>query len=211
MTRLPSRCWPPLKGTNEDCHLLARLTTEVLAGCRVVVTTGEHGDEDDFLLRADKNPNTRGARDMGLPPPASAGDLTQLAAAIEAGDIEVLLAIDVDLKAAFAEETFTRLAPKLRSLIAQGSVMHGGYEMAKVLLPSSAYVERHGHVYQFPGPHSAHPGSLCPSRRRAAGLAHLQTACQSAWSGLELPEPRGRLGGYCRRRSRLWCRLRGTR
>ena len=139
------------QGTNEDCHLLARLTTEVLAGCRVVVTTGEPGDEDDFLLRADKNPNTRGARDMGLPPPASAGDLTQLAAAIEAGDIEVLLAVDVDLKTAFGEDTFNRLASKLRSLIALSSTMNGGYETAEVLLPSAAYVERHGTFTNFQG------------------------------------------------------------
>ncbi|MCY4515308.1 MAG: molybdopterin-dependent oxidoreductase, partial [Candidatus Tectomicrobia bacterium] len=139
------------QGTNEDCRLLARLTTEVLAGCRVVVTTGEPGDEDDFLLRADKNPNTRGARDMGLPPPASVGDLTQLATAIEAGDIEVLLAVDVDLKATLGEETFTRLASKLRGLIALGSTMHGGYETAEVLLPSAAYVERHGTFTNFQG------------------------------------------------------------
>ena len=48
----------------------------------VVLYPGVPGYEDDFLIRADKNPNTRGAQDMGLPAPATA---TQLAA-IGAGD-----------------------------------------------------------------------------------------------------------------------------
>lgn len=139
------------QGANEDCFLLARLTTEVLPGCRVVLTTGEAGSQDDFLLRADKNPNSRGAQDMGLPAPASAEDLAQLAADIEAGDIEVLLAADVDLNMAFGAAAFPRLAAWLQALVAQGSTMQEGYEEATVLLPCAAYVERHGTFTNFQG------------------------------------------------------------
>ena len=139
------------QGTNEDCFLLARLTAEVLPGCRVFLTTGEAGSEDDFLLRADKNPNTRGARDMGLPEPATSDDMGQLAEAIDTGQIEVLLAADVDLHAAFGAATFSRLAGRLQALVAQGSAMHDSYEAAQVLLPSAAYVERHGTFTNFQG------------------------------------------------------------
>ena len=167
------------QGTNEDCYLLARLTAEVLAGCRVLLATGEEGDEDDFLLRADKNPNTRGAQDMGMPAPSSADGLRQLAAAIESGEIEVLLAVDVDLKAAFGAEAFTRLAPKLRGLIAQGSVMQAGYETAQVLLPSAAYAERHGTFTNFQGRIQrfqaafSPPGAAQPAWRIYRRLANL--------------------------------------
>ena len=167
------------QGSNEDLRLLARLTGEVLSGCRVVLTTGEAGDADDFLLRADKNPNTRGARDMGLPAPASADDLAQLAAAIEAGEVEALLAVDVDLEAAFGAEAFARLASRLPALIAQGARMHAGYERAQVLLPSAAYVERPGTFTNFQGRVQrfqaafAPPGAAQPAWRLYRRLANL--------------------------------------
>src|SRR2546427_4445340 len=50
-------------------------SSEVLATPHVVLYPGIPGYEDDFLIRADKNPNTRGAQDMGLPAPATAAQL----------------------------------------------------------------------------------------------------------------------------------------
>ena len=60
------------QGTNEDSYLLARLASEVLRMPHMVLYPGVPGYEDDFLIRADKNPNTRGAQDMGLPPATAA-------------------------------------------------------------------------------------------------------------------------------------------
>ena len=167
------------QGTNEDCYLLAKLTSEVLPGCRVAVTTGEPGDEDDFLLRADRNPNTRGARDMGLPAPASPDELARLAADIEAGSIQLLVAVDVDLGTAFGAETFTRLAAKLRGLIVQGSTKRPDSGAAHVLLPSAAYAERDGTFTNFQGRIQrinaayAPPGAAQPAWRIYRRLANL--------------------------------------
>ena len=167
------------QGTNEDCYLLARLTAEVLPGCQVAVAAGEPGDEDDFLLRADKNPNTRGAQDMGLPAPVSPDALARLTAAIEAGRVDVLVAIDIDPEAIFGAETFARLAANLRGLIMQGWTMRAGCAAAQVLLPSAAYVERDGTFTNFQGRIQrinaafAPPGAAQPAWRIYRRLANL--------------------------------------
>src|SRR2546427_12553277 len=85
-------------------------SSEVLATPHVVLYPGIPGYEDDFLIRADKNPNTRGAQDMGLPAPATAAQLAALAQAIDQGAITVLYTIGVDLAAAFGATALTRLA-----------------------------------------------------------------------------------------------------
>ena len=75
------------QGTNEDCYLLARLTAEVLPGCRVIVTAGEPGDEDEFsAARRQEIPIPRGAPGTwACRRPRPPDDLAQLAAAIDAG------------------------------------------------------------------------------------------------------------------------------
>ena len=99
------------QGTNEDSYLLARLASEVLRTPHVVLYPGVPGYEDDFLIRADKNPNTRGAQDMGLPAPATAAQLAAMGQAIDQGTIKVLYAIGVNLVEAFGAETVARWAP----------------------------------------------------------------------------------------------------
>jgi NADH-quinone oxidoreductase subunit G len=139
------------QGTNEDNYLLAKLASEVLATPHVVLDLGELGDEDDFLIRADKNPNTRGAQDMGLPAPATATQLAAMAQAIDHGAIKVLYAIGVNLAAAFGPEAVLRWATQLDCLIVQTSNMVSGYEQAHVLLPSATYAERDGTFTNFQG------------------------------------------------------------
>jgi NADH-quinone oxidoreductase subunit G len=139
------------QGTNEDCYLLARLTSEAFNAASVVLYPGEPGYEDNLLLRADKNPNTRGAQEMGLPTPATAGRLAALAEAIDQGTIQVLYVIDTDLQTAFGADTATQLATRLDCLIVQSSHMRPGYAQAHVLLPSTTYAERDGTFTNFQG------------------------------------------------------------
>ncbi|GIX47633.1 MAG: hypothetical protein KatS3mg131_1844 [Candidatus Tectimicrobiota bacterium] len=139
------------QGTNEDCYLLARLAREVLSAPQVVLYPGEPGDEDDLLLRADKNPNTRGAQDMGLPPPVSTAQLASLVAAVEQGQVRVLYAIDVNLQQAFGADTLARLAGHLDCLVFQGANTLPGWEQAHVALPSCTYAERDGTFTNFQG------------------------------------------------------------
>ena len=66
------------------------------------------------MIRADKNPNTRGAQDMGLPAPATAAQLAAMAQAIEQGTIKVLYAIGVNLVEAFGAEAVATLGHPAR-------------------------------------------------------------------------------------------------
>ncbi|MBM3222604.1 MAG: 2Fe-2S iron-sulfur cluster binding domain-containing protein [Candidatus Tectomicrobia bacterium] len=139
------------QGTNEDSYLLARLASAVVQTTHVVLYPGMPGDEDTFLIRADKNPNTRGAQDMGLPAPATADQLTRLAQAIDQGAVKVLYAIGVDLVAAFGAETVARWATQLDCLIVQASNQLPGCEHAHVVFPSATYAERDGTFTNFQG------------------------------------------------------------
>jgi NADH-quinone oxidoreductase subunit G len=139
------------QGTNEDSYLLARLASEVLRAPHVVLYLGVPGYEDDFLIRADKNPNTRGAQDMGLPAPATAAQLAAMAQAIDQGTIKVLYAIGVNLVEAFGAETVARWGIQLDCLIVQTSNIVPGCEQAHVLLPSATYAERDGTFTNFQG------------------------------------------------------------
>lgn len=139
------------QGTNEDCYLLAKLCADVLGTSQLYLYQGEPGYEDDFLMRADKHPNTRGAQDMGLPAPTTGEALTSLVQAIEQGTVKVLYAIDTDLTAAFGADTVARLAAQLDCLIVQGSNALPGSDHAHVVLPSATYAERDGTFTNFQG------------------------------------------------------------
>ncbi len=137
------------QGTNEDLYLLSKLADKVSAPENVLLYTGETGDEDDFLIRADKNPNTRGAEAVGLP--TATDDTTALVQAIEQGSMQVLYAIDTDLEAAFGAEAMARLAATLDCLIVQTSNERPGWDRAHVVLPSAVYAERDGTFTNFEG------------------------------------------------------------
>jgi NADH-quinone oxidoreductase subunit G len=139
------------QGSNEDLYVLSKLATHVSTADHVLLYTGEPGDEDDFLIRADKNPNTRGAEAIGLPVPASAEATAALAQAIEQGAVKVLYAIDTDLEAAFGVDTAQRLAARLDCLIVQTSNERPGWQQAHVVLPSAVYAERDGTFTNFEG------------------------------------------------------------
>ncbi len=139
------------QGTNEDCFVLAKLARQEIGTSRLLLYCGEPGDEDDFLLRADKHPNTRGAHDMGLPAPSGVADLAALAQAIEHGHVKVLYVIDTDLEAAFGAGVIARLASHLDCLIVQGSNPLPGWDWAHVALPHATYAERDGTFTNFQG------------------------------------------------------------
>lgn len=173
------------QGTNEDFYLLSKLADKVSATGNMLLYTGEPGDEDEFLIRADKNPNTRGAQAIGWPAPASADALAALAQSIEQGSIKVLYAIDTDLEAAFGTDVVGRLTSQLDCLIVQTSNKRPGWEQAHVVLPSAVYAERDGTFTNFEGrvqrinPAFAPRGEALPAwqiyQRLGQALGHIDT------------------------------------
>jgi NADH-quinone oxidoreductase subunit G len=133
---------------NEDLFALRRLT-ETLGLRRVGfrVPPAAPGDEDDLLIRADKNPNTRGAELIGLD-----GDVAAILAAARAGQVRTLWVFDHDLLACGWPEA--EVAPALaavETLVFTGTNANRTSARAHLVLPAAAWVERDGTFTNFQG------------------------------------------------------------
>ncbi len=138
---------------NEDLWLARRLFVEARGAGSVDfrVPPRAPGHQDDFLLRADKNPNTRGAELIGL---GGGGeeDGGHVLAAAEAGRLSVLWVFGHDLFAARWPEVEVRAAlDRVECMVFQGPNANATSERARLLLPSAAYTEREGTFTNFEG------------------------------------------------------------
>jgi NADH-quinone oxidoreductase subunit G len=105
------------------------------------------GDEDDFLIRADKNPNTRGAELVGLD-----GNVAGILNAAVARRVRCLVVFEHDLFAsAWAEADVRGALEAVDTLIFVGSNANATSERAHLVLPSAAWVERDGTCTNFQG------------------------------------------------------------
>jgi len=128
--------------SNEELYLVRRLAAERLGTGNLCFTSRTPGDgfSDDFLILADKNPNSRGARLLGIPDDAAFGALTEK---ISAGGIRALLVFGDTLGAASEEETAVLLSKV--PYVAQVGTNDGPVSRAAhAVLPSASFAERGG-------------------------------------------------------------------
>jgi NADH-quinone oxidoreductase subunit G len=134
--------------SNEDLRAVHRVAARV--GTRQVafrVPPARPGDEDDLLIRADKNPNTAGAEAIGLD-----GDAAAILAAARAGRVRCLLVFDHDLLASGWPAAETRAAlERVETLIVAGSHAGATSALAHLVLPTAAWVECEGTFTNFQG------------------------------------------------------------
>ncbi len=139
--------------SNEDLWLARRLFVDTLGLHHVDfrVPPRRPGFQDDFLIRADKNPNTRGAELIGCAHGGGA-DAGPLLAAARAGRLAVLWVFGHDLfDSGWPEAEVQAALRAVRCLIVQGPNANRTSERADVLVPSAAYVEREGTFTNFEG------------------------------------------------------------
>ena len=134
---------------NEDLFALRRLTETL--GIRQVAfgvpPAAPTPAADDFLLRADRHPNTRGAETI-LP----AGDASAILAAARAGRVKVLWVFQHDLLAAGWSAAETRQAlERVDTLVFSGTNDNATSALATLVLPLAAWVERDGTFTNFLG------------------------------------------------------------
>jgi NADH-quinone oxidoreductase subunit G len=129
------------------------LIREIFQGAKITASVPEQpGYSDDFLIKADKNPNTRGVAMLGL-------DRLPAAALLDdalAGNLDVLWVMHHDLVELFGEPTARSVAGKVGLLIYSGTNENGTVGLAKWVLPTAAYLEKdgsfvncHGRVQRF--------------------------------------------------------------
>jgi NADH-quinone oxidoreductase subunit G len=95
---------------------------------------------DDFLITADKNPNTRGA---GLILPSGIGSENLLNLCAE-GRIHVLYVIQHDLTRGYDPAKVSAALDKVDCVIFQGSWDHATAALADIQLPAAVYAEKAG-------------------------------------------------------------------
>ncbi|MBI1847393.1 MAG: (2Fe-2S)-binding protein [Candidatus Rokubacteria bacterium] len=136
------------KMANEDLWAV-RALAERLGTARVAfrVPPAAGGDQDDLLIRADKNPNTRGAELLGLD-----GDAAAIMADLRAGAIKCLWIFGHDvLHAAWPPAEAFEALTRAQTLIFSGTNASSVSALAHLVLPAAAWVEREGTVTNFEG------------------------------------------------------------
>jgi NADH-quinone oxidoreductase subunit G len=138
---------------NEDLFLLKRLVDHL--GIRNVdfrVPPRERGYEDRLLIKADKNPNSKGSELIGLTPRDGGLDAGGMIRAARERRLKGLWVFHHDLtRAAWPEAETLEALLALDWVIFQGSNQNGVTPHAHVTLPSATYVERDGTFTNFEG------------------------------------------------------------
>ena len=135
--------------TNEDNYLFQKLLRELLGVKNIDCV--EHtlpSDEDNFLVRADKTPNSHGAKEVGAKPAESTFDVKGIINAIEDGTIKALYVLDDNI-ASIPE--IRAVLSNLELLIVHSPVMNETTALADIVLSSSTYAEKHGTFVNFEG------------------------------------------------------------
>ena len=129
--------------TNEELFLIREILQNSL-GARVSANVSDKpGSADDFLIKSDKNPNTRGATLLGLTGP-EAPDAEQIIDEAAAGKLGALWVFGHDLVELFGEERVRELAKKVDLFVFSGTNDNATVPFAHWVLPTAAYVEKDG-------------------------------------------------------------------
>jgi NADH-quinone oxidoreductase subunit G len=148
-TRRPDGTTPKLgvlasaKLTNEELFLIRELFHGALGAQVTASVPSPPGYSDDFLIKADKNPNTAGATVLGLAGADVPDAEAVLSDALE-GRLDALWVFGHDLVGLFGAERIEALSRKLTLFVYSGTNENPTASLAHWVLPTAAYVEKDG-------------------------------------------------------------------
>ncbi len=131
--------------TNEELFLASLLAKELKTSTEIVPRIGE---PDGILVQADRNPNTSGAKLLGLTSEPGAS-LEKIRTGVRSGKIKALLTIGEDLtaEAGFTSEDLG----KLNSLVAISIHSTATTQSAHITFAGSAWAEKRGSMVNVKG------------------------------------------------------------
>ncbi len=133
--------------TNEELFLTSRLIA-ALGIKKQHDILPRNGTADALLIAADRNPNTSGAKLLGLTTGKPGGRLKKFVEGVRSGAIKVVVTMGEDLtKTGLTEEEIARLD----AVIALDILPNKTTAHATVLLPASAWVEKRGSMINLKG------------------------------------------------------------
>jgi NADH-quinone oxidoreductase subunit G len=122
--------------TTEELFVIRELFQGKLGARVMAPPLNPPGESDDFLLKADRNPNTRGVSLLGL----SGDDPARLLKE----NLDVLWVFGHDLTKLLDQKKLEELSQKLRLFILSGTNENPTARYAHWVLPTAAYVEKDG-------------------------------------------------------------------
>jgi NADH-quinone oxidoreductase subunit G len=168
------------RATNEELFLFERLVRETLQGRSAGVSwSPPNASHDDFLIDADKNPNSTGLRVLL----AGGDDIATALDQAAKGTIRALILLRSDLTASHGEQAVTLLGEQVEYVVVLDTHFGPTAEIADVLLPIATFAETDGTFVNRKGrvqrvraairpPAQAQPGWLVLSQLEAALSRH---------------------------------------
>ncbi len=124
--------------TNEELYLLARLAKQLDA---LTDSVPRQGEGDKLLVSADRNPNSAGARLLGIAAEPMGANLAKIAEGIRNGQIKTLIVFGEDVT---RHGIGAELLGKLELLVVSEILPNATTELAHYLLPGCAHAEKRG-------------------------------------------------------------------
>lgn len=139
------------KMTNEDLFALKKFAGQTLGVSQipVAVLPKEKPFSDDFLIREDKNPNTKGAGLLGYDTDHAA--TRKLLDDCVSGGVELLFIFHHDLEAGFDTELVKSALSGAKTVIFVGSNANTTSARADFILPACTYFEKEGTFTNYAG------------------------------------------------------------
>lgn len=133
--------------TNETLYLQKKFFKDALKISRVAYAWAfDKGDEDKFLIKADKNPNSAGAAEIL----GAADDISAIVDAAKRGEIDGLVVFGRDLSK-YGAENLAALRAKVKTIIYCGTNTNATSIAADWVLPGASYAEVDGTFTNFEG------------------------------------------------------------
>ena len=124
--------------TNEELYLLKTLADRYQA---LTDSLPRHGESDKLLLSSDRNPNSNGARLIGIAPAELGSNVPKIISGIRGGTIRHLIVFGEDVTRVGID---VPLLQQLETLIVSDILPNATTARAHYLLPGCAHVEKRG-------------------------------------------------------------------
>jgi len=162
--------------SNEELFLIRKVFAESMGVQQIGYRNPweDEGFEDDFLIRGDKNPNSRGAEELGL-----TFDVKTILEKAASGEIKILYIFCHNFENPEAQE----MLEQADYVIFQGTNWNKTVEYSNAVLPGSTHAEKDGTFTNFEGRLQQFQQALLPLSESKADIEILRTLAQK----LEVP------------------------
>ncbi len=137
--------------TNEELYLIRRIFYEYLSisNLHFAVPVDPSAAEDGFLLKKDKNPNTKGAQlILSESKNLTVESILELA---RDGRLKFLYILHTDVASIYGEEEVRDALSKVETVIYHGTNLNSTTPLATHILPAATYAEKEGTFTNFQG------------------------------------------------------------